>query len=100
MRHNQPHGISVLGGERLAVMMSCEQHIVTVEISQWYVRGISLLRMHQHVFGFGSRLDTREELAHRNTTPAIIEAAPARYAMEVAGALKPGELTELFPCEA
>ncbi len=97
MRHNQPRRITMVRTERLAVMMRRYQHYFPIQIHKRHVGGISLLRMHQNITCFGSRLDKLQDLPHRHSTPSIVESTPARYTMKITGPLHSRKLRELCP---
>jgi hypothetical protein len=74
----------VLWLEWLAVVMRCQQDVVTIKVSQRDVRCVSLLGVHEHVLRFRLQLCQLNDLAKGNSLPMIVEAAPACNAMEVA----------------
>ena len=74
--------------ERLAVVMSGEQHLLAIEIRQRDVGRESLLGVHQHMSCTGSfSLHTPQDLAKGHAVPPVVEPAPARDAMKIAGVL-------------
>src|SRR5437660_10595246 len=100
MRHYQPQWISMIWREWLAIVMSSEQNVFAIQIRQRNVCSIALLRMYQHIAGFWLGFNASEDLAHGHASPAVIEAAPAGNAVEVAGSFNAGQLIEFLPCEA
>src|SRR5437763_12511104 len=99
MRHDESQRISMIRSERFAIVMSRQQDTITIKISERDIGCVSLLRMYEHVLCVRTWLNAREDLPHSNAGPAIIEAAPAGYTVEIAGALDTRELVEFFPSE-
>src|SRR6202521_4609502 len=99
MRHNQAQRVTVVRGERLAIMMRDEQHIVAVKISQRDIRGKTLLRVHQDMRCLSLWLYPTEEFPDRHALPLVVKAAPARDAMKVAGVAGLRQRGKLVPRE-
>src|SRR6185312_10038374 len=83
--------------ERLAVVMRGQQNVIAMEICERNVGGITLLCVYEYVRCVCLRSSAGENFAHSYSLPGIVEAAPARYAMEIAGGVNSGELIELSP---
>src|SRR3954465_2676839 len=100
MRHDKPQRISMVGRERPAVMMRGEQHVLAIEVGERDVGGESLLRVDEHVGGSWIGLHALHHFAEGDASPAIVEAAPARDAVEVTRDVEARESVEFFPREA
>src|SRR5947209_6742303 len=97
MRHDQPQRIAMIRRKRLAIMMSRQQDVVTIEIGKRNVGGKTLLCVDQDMTGLRLGLDQLDDFLEGDALPVIVKAAPAGDAMKVAGVFDAGQLVELVP---
>src|SRR6266852_1630776 len=99
MGHDQTQRVSVVGRERLTVMLRGEQHIITVEIDQRNIECEPLLRQYQNVLCLGFESNKFEDFPESHTLPVIVKAAPARHAVKITSGFDPGQTTDIVPAQ-
>ena len=83
MRNDEAQRAAVFGGERQAIVRMRENNVGLKEIGKRNVRRVAFFGQDQRVFRGVSRLHNLQNFGEEHTGPAIVEAAPARNAMEV-----------------
>ena len=93
MRDDEAKRATMLGAERFAVVGVREKNIGASEVGERDVGGVALFGEDEGVLGGRRGLDEPKDLGEEDTSPAIVEAAPAGDAMEVRGdfGLRQGE---------
>lgn len=99
MRNDEAQRTTVLGGERLTVVMGGEQYFFPVKVSQGHVGSESLFGVNQDAGRFRLGMDSGQQFAESHAVPVVVEAAPSGHTMEVAGALDFWERVEFLPAE-
>ena len=100
VRNNEAEGTPMVGGERLAIVFKGEEDVGTQEVSKRNVGSVALLGEEESELrvGFGPR--ALKDFGEEHAFPTIVEAAPARDTVEVAGGLGLRKGAELVPSKA
>src|SRR6185312_7801458 len=103
---DHPAWSAVLARERCSLPRMHQQHVVFHRAGEWKVRGVrnvgaghEVVTRAQHVRGIGTRHCALGNRAEAHALPVIVEAAPGRDAVEVAGVFDLGQRQELVPGE-
>src|SRR5882672_3315379 len=99
MRNDQTQRVAVLPSQGLSVVVSGEQNFRAVEIGQRHIGGESLFGVDQHICRFRLGTNASQQFLEGHAVPAVVEAAPSSYTMEIAGSLDFGQSVELFPTQ-
>ena len=86
MRDDEANGVAVICAQGLAVVMCGEQDFLAVEVGQGDVGREPLFGVDQDVGCFRLGMNSRQQLAEGYAVPVIVEAAPSRYTVKIAGA--------------
>src|SRR5271169_944386 len=83
LRDDEAQRAAVLASKRLAVMLEGEENIWLQQIFERHVGRVTLLGKNGSKMRAGLWLDQLHHIREQHTFPVIVEAAPARNAMEV-----------------
>src|SRR5580704_7354671 len=90
----------MLASERLTVMLEGEENVRFQQVFERHVRGVAFLSKNGSKMSGGLRLDQLHHVRKEDTFPVIVQAAPARDAVEVGRSLRLRQRAKIIPSEA
>src|ERR1700692_242084 len=100
MRNDQAQRAAMFASERLTIVLEGEENGRFQQIFERHVRGVTFLGEDGSKLRGRLRLDQRHYVREENTFPVIVEAAPARDAVEVRHCFGLRERAKVIPGES
>jgi len=99
MRNDQPQRISVIGRQRLTIVVRRQQNLFAIKIREGNIGSKPLLGMHLNISRIRFGTSPSQQFLKRHAVPPVIEATPARDTVKIAAPLHFGQSVELIPGE-
>src|SRR6185503_14277900 len=99
LRNDHPGRTTVLFGDRLAVPLVRDEHVVVHANLEWIVGGITIVTLEENVGGVGLRFDEVGDREKRHPFEFHIKLAPGSNTVEITDILELRQGQELVPFE-